>query len=720
MFSAGKWKCYVCKPYLLKELVENCNKVMSAIEKEEQKEKARGERQKEREKEAMKKDSKDKVKEVEDDKKSGSKVSSATRSTLRAPVPKSSVVNDTNKTSSTTKSTELIVIPDSSSDKSTSSAERKTSYILVEPKPRQPVAMPYISKTFQVQPVNNQGNKTSSNFYNNPSSHSSPMLLSAIQANPSGNAYSQSLLQKPAMNEILDLLQTIYPYNVDSSVDKLIAAAQAFSLSLNSIKTDLAIAKLTSVNMYNARQVGASSLKQGLAVFLNSIREIFNVKITATTGSKPGPSTSSSTIVIDGKQAGTNLATAASEYLSTSTPVKVEASKEKLDVSEIPILIEDSPMKKSASEPVINDRQETTSESKDDSCVVESQSEEKNSDSDKPGDKEGEEKDKKVNGVENDSALEIDEEEEEVVDEEKLKKVNETSRKIAEEYQKLAEKITQAGDGEEDTENLAARLELLKEMADELTQELGDEDGSENNEEEEEEGKRTTRSKSSQKKSDKKSKGSSAEQENLETNETSLSEPKRPVRSSTESRTREKTKSVEDGKEVKSPEQHDKDKNTKSSESVSEKQDSAEVSPAKSDTEKNMSKGELRSTRLRSKKDETTEDEADMSTESQKSTSKNKSGGVSVKDKPDTQKSNTDDDADKITETLRADRRTIRSKSGSKESKEKVKTRTEKVTEIVSDEETDISDVEGKAEDKLFLDVTVCSLITIPNKNKRI
>lgn len=464
--STGKWKCYVCKPYKLKELVENCNKVMEVISKEEEKERLREERAREREREAAKKKAEnkgkeqdEKEKEKEEDKKRGSKAGTPTRTSLRAPVPKSTVPIVIKDDKVKSKDSEPIVIPDSSSEKSSTSnsnqEKKEPVVVVVGPKAKQPVTMPYAGKTVPmprsndvaaVRVMNFNHNLPKNQQFNNPNRGSS-LLLSAIQQPVAGNAYTRGLNIKPHINDLYALSQSIFPYNVDNSVDKLIAATQALSLTLNGIKTDIAIAKLTNENMFNARQSGANSLKSGLHVFLNSIREIFNVQIRAVANSFTGGSTP----LVNGKASGTDM--------KCSTPLKAEGEPESLDVSDIPILVDDSPMKKSASEPVIIDNKPDGSEdssTKDDSCIVVSQNDD----------------DKSENETNSESSDSINAEGK--VDG-KLKKVNESSQKIAKQYEKLKEKVTQASG--EDSENIAAQLELLKEMADELTQELDESEG---------------------------------------------------------------------------------------------------------------------------------------------------------------------------------------------------------------------------------------------------
>ena len=668
LITAGKWKCYVCRPIILKELVENCNKVMACIEKEEQKERAREERQREREKQAAMKnkpkdENKEKTKpEKDNEKKRDSKSSTPTRSSLKAPVPKASVpiiIKDTDKKINSSKpnsagiSSEPIVIPDSSSN-------RTTEVILVGPKPKQAVTTPYANTTFPLKASNNPSaiRMMPKQFQNNTNSISSPNMTSLL---------NRGLAPKPPINDLTALSQAIYPYHVDSAVEKLIAATQSMSLTLNGIKTDLAIARLTNNNLFNARSSGASNLKTGLHIFLNSIREIFNVQFVAVAGTpQPPPTTSPGVVTINGKPVGINL----KETLQplSSTPVKNEDKKEPLNVSDIPILIDESPMKKSASEPVIIDKEGDSgaqkSESKDDGCVVVTYSSKH-------------EEGKQVNGVDSDSVMEVDgdddgeEAEDGEVDENE--EVDEETQKAIEEKQRRVKEIAA------ESENVAAQLEILKEMADELTQVLGNDDDDDNGDENEEVEDSDVRDEESDKEvADKNT--SSQEVTEADKNpckstadtESSQSRPLRSTRSSTElkqGKNKNEDKEIEEESE-KMPDRDRKELKEVSRQKASEKQNKAD------NTDKSPSKVEPRSSRSRSKRDDEDEDE-NSKTDARSSRSKSKKEEEELsKSKSKTSKLEADDSSEKVTETTKSkkevtekEKETTKSESKSTKSK---------------------------------------------------
>lgn len=375
-------------------MVEDCEKIINYVASEEKKEREREERAKQREKEKsekLKEKSKKEVngnaesKEKKDDKDRKEEKSTPKRS-LPAPKDKSLLAEkltekkapDTSKLGMNVSQSapDLIVVEDSPSESDKPLHHRAINYkpdvktgvqhvqrisnnvtaVTVGPKNDRPVINPLL-KNFPPprQPLTLR-----------------PLLAGMLKTPLSSAPYNVdrgllNLKKMPPLNDIKALKNNVFPYNVEGLVEKMGTATQALSLSLNSIKTDLAIAKLSQSNMYQAKQTGASQLKNGLEIFFNQVRELLNVQLIANYPQLNPPD----------KSQGDSTPLSSSSLTSTpkgkSEPL-VNTRSENLEESIIPIEIEDSsPVKKVAKKEKMETDDVvimTDSESKDDVVIV--------------------------------------------------------------------------------------------------------------------------------------------------------------------------------------------------------------------------------------------------------------------------------------------------------------------------------------------------------------
>ena len=284
--SKSKWKCYMCQPKKIKSLVENCTKILDYIKKEEEKEKQREERAKQREKDKALASKEKRASSLNGTEKSNDKKEQ--KSGL--PIPKIQKEVPSIKISLPAPKAKDCIVIDESPEKSIKPVTAKSygynsrpgdgvtkvqpmgngvTGVVVGPKAKMPVTMPYKESMS----VASQALKTPS-LYGMLNSHTPKVPL--MNANMIDH---KQIATMPKVNDIRALKDQIVPFNVETITEKMSTVAQSFSLMLNSVKTDLAIARLSSSNLYQSRNSAAFSVKAGLESFFNNIRDIFKVQI---------------------------------------------------------------------------------------------------------------------------------------------------------------------------------------------------------------------------------------------------------------------------------------------------------------------------------------------------------------------------------------------------------------------------------------------------------
>ncbi|KAL4229967.1 hypothetical protein ACF0H5_010356 [Mactra antiquata] len=352
--DGSKWHCYMCKPKKIKKLVEDCDKIMDYIAKEEKRDREAEERRQKREAEkaarkakedSKERDSKVKVEEIKNEDDKGS-----VKKGFPAPKDKSELtdklkkevkaeVKEIKQGTSSAKSTEpeLIILDDS--PMKISEHHRSRGY---RPDPKTGV--------LQVQKANNgvlevmMGPKMNQPVVNPLPGRieKAPVVIPIIQKGPI-TAGGSKLKNTPG-NDLNAFRCSILPMNIDATLEKITTRSQALQLELSSAKTDLAIAKLSHVNMYQARQRACNQVRTSLEKFINTLREIWGVQFIAKIGQTAQASTvenvdTSATLF---KVFNNNSTDGVSN--ATSTPVKTNDRNSGLQLNESIIPIEiDSP-----------------------------------------------------------------------------------------------------------------------------------------------------------------------------------------------------------------------------------------------------------------------------------------------------------------------------------------------------------------------------------------
>lgn len=458
-----KWHCYLCKPKKISKLQDECKKILDYIEKEDKKEKERIERAKQREKEkaeSAKKEKEEKARikaekeeKQKDEKEEGKDDKLVVKTDVKKekletpkrglPVPMQKeklaaalkIEDKLKDARQNVAQSDLIIVdnieevknkiphyqhhravhyrPDA--DTGVEKVVKGQSNVLevtVGPKKPMPVQAPYKDNNFQDVPYKNQPK---------PIMNALPIIMPKIQV--SG---TKAKKVEVGFNEISAMKRAIHSYNVESFAEKLQTATQCFGLSLNAVKTDLAIAALSNANLVQARNLAVNQMVNNLESYFNTLRCIFNVRIEAKSHSSVNDTVTPKLL----------------EALAGAEPAKPTET----------IVLDDDGAKKDKN-------------SKDTSCVVISDSE----------DKSKEKIDKK--SVAGDCVVEINDDSKKSENNSTDKAKKKSDEKIEEQEEEPMETETEK-ESEKDSnpdmnvsENTAAKLELLKEMEDELEDE---------------------------------------------------------------------------------------------------------------------------------------------------------------------------------------------------------------------------------------------------------
>ncbi|XP_053400537.1 transcriptional regulator ATRX-like [Mercenaria mercenaria] len=540
--DGSKWHCYICKPKKIRKLRDDCEKILGYIEAQDKKEKEKAERAKQREKEKLeksreksreksKKEEKEKDKDKTDEKDKDKKDEKSTpKRGFPAPKGKSQIAEELklekkeaspSKAMSVSQSApDLIVVGDGPAQ-SEKLHHRAVNYrpdartgvqhvqklssnvtaVTVGPKNDKPVVQPFASTKGGGMPRQSVLQK--------------PLLMGMLTTNtgPSkgpSNIDRMLVKKKPPLNDMRALKDNIFPYNVEEVAEKMSTMAQSLNLTLNSLKTDLAIAKLSQSNMFQARQMAAAQMKNGLDYFFNNIRELLNVQITAqnpdnisedkSQGDAKPLSSSSLTSTPISKQ-GTLVNSMPGKLNESLIPIEIDASPvkkaegktEKMETDEDVVIVTDSDTQEMKVLHVKNDKvvkeeeasgEVEKSKGKENDAVDEivldedspSESESKKETVTASNDTDDKNKKKAVNDEENDEPKGTDDDnisKKETDESEKAKQIENITSADSK-----ADNITDDAESTESTsksklevsENTAAELELLKEMADELNE----------------------------------------------------------------------------------------------------------------------------------------------------------------------------------------------------------------------------------------------------------
>ncbi|WAQ98083.1 ATRX-like protein [Mya arenaria] len=608
-----KWHCYLCKPKKISKLTDDCKKILDYIEKEDQKEKDKEERAKKREKEKeeqYKRDREEKVKarKERDAKKESGKLTVKTevksedkdekttpRRSLPAPKEKEELnvsvkVETKNDTPAKVNipakvngnHTPDVILVENSPDKGIKDKvphfqhhranlyqphkdgvqrvvkEQNILHVTVGPKKPVVVSAPYKDNVFV--PKVNQS--SGGNIVLVPS-FAGQSQLSALKG-PRTNF--STVISKSATtaktNDIFHMKNAVTNLNVEGLLDRLQHSSKAFSLQMESIKTDIQIAKLSRANMNFAYGSAVSSMKSSIDVMFNSFRDMFNVqfvanqagsdvvteKVTEISAKSEVKNTEISTIVLDDDGASDKKTVDKSDSIvdiSDSDSGKDVSETSDKEIKKVPskstedfvVEVNEDYDKMEVDDDTTDDKSDKTPTKADDesdktptkeACVetecekIDKEEETNKVDSDKSSSKtkqsEEMETEEETKDSENDKANKASEEKIDNLKEVKDSSKGKTSSEEEVEESKIIEsdqEESKSDDILEKSENTAAELELLKEMADEIN------DGMQDSDEEKKATRKSTRSKKGDRSE---TENSAAEQELLKEMEEELNE----------------------------------------------------------------------------------------------------------------------------------------------------------------------------------------------------
>ncbi|KAL3879997.1 hypothetical protein ACJMK2_032269 [Sinanodonta woodiana] len=288
----AKWKCYICSPRKMADLIEHCNKVLDYMEKEREKEKEMAKKEKQQ--------------------------------TIKSSAPKSE--SESLKHSSSAIKSEPggsgIVGPSKILQSNSSSRGPQVSQTTnVQKQKPVPVKAEIVQKT------------SSQNFgvmRPGGSRSSQPALVHRERVVPPPVVQ----MNNSSIDDLKRCLLNVNTNNVQDKIDKFVTVVKSMSLMLEAIKTDLAIAQLSGQYDYGVRSNAVTSLSTGMEVFFNAYREILG---------KPPPLAQVATE--SPAKLAAPLVNGNRFKIDTSTPLVtkyVRDVKKELNISAIPIMIDES------------------------------------------------------------------------------------------------------------------------------------------------------------------------------------------------------------------------------------------------------------------------------------------------------------------------------------------------------------------------------------------
>ncbi|KAK3577102.1 hypothetical protein CHS0354_037134 [Potamilus streckersoni] len=287
----AKWKCYICSPHKMADLIEYCNKVLDYMEQERDKEKEMAKKEKQQTKSFASKAESESLQHNSFSTKSGPGGSS-------------------------------IMGPTKVSQSNLSSRGPQVSLTTIVQKQKPVPVKPEII------------HKTSSHLFEGTRTGRSQILQPTVVLGEQVIPPPIVHISKSSMNDLKRCLLNVNANNVQDKIDKFITVVKSMSLMLEAIKTDLAIAQLRGQFNYAARCNAVTSLSTGMEVFFNAYREILgNPPPLAQVATEPQSKLVATVVNGNGYKN------------ETSTPIVkryMKDVKKELNISAIPIMIDES------------------------------------------------------------------------------------------------------------------------------------------------------------------------------------------------------------------------------------------------------------------------------------------------------------------------------------------------------------------------------------------